>query len=305
MDVTLQYLRWLIPDEACPCDIFLHFRGKYPLALKSGQPVSAAFLEKLAKAGCDYIYVRASDLPAWRSWQGGRRLAPTAQTDSPRAKGKVFGNKRAELLAYTRKALRLRQEDGPPELQQARDHALDTVKTACTSPLLDWYFERFHEPPDLFHHNARVAAASAAFAIFRSLLKKSDLDTLVFSALIHELDGDPAASMNTVVSLQTLSTLEKQKMPIPAEVLGLLRLHDELCSGKGFPSGKKKQDLPLTARIFSISNHFDHYLLKDGASRRAKLERARQLMTQRQADYDSDLWSQFWDFWSEQMELVP
>ena len=43
MDVVPQNLHWLIPEEAAPCDIFLHFRGQNALGLPRGQIISFEF----------------------------------------------------------------------------------------------------------------------------------------------------------------------------------------------------------------------------------------------------------------------
>lgn len=64
MDYIPQSVKWLMPEELSPCDIFLHFRGQYAIAVSSGQPFTLPTLTKLAKAGYAHVYVRKADLPA-------------------------------------------------------------------------------------------------------------------------------------------------------------------------------------------------------------------------------------------------
>ena len=63
MEIVPQHVRWLLPEEPCPCDIFMHFRGQYVMALPAGQPVSFKLLEKLALAKFPNIYIKNRTSP--------------------------------------------------------------------------------------------------------------------------------------------------------------------------------------------------------------------------------------------------
>ena len=307
MDVVPQNIHWLIPEEKSPCDILLHFRGQYAQALTSGQTVSLAVLEKLAKARYNSIYIKKSDLPAWEAWKAMRHptTAPaagaTAETD--KADENLYGNKRAELLSYMQKSINSRV-DGNEQLSAAMNTSAVLIKKVIKHPMLDWYFKQFHEPPDLLQHNARVAYSTLIFSSLYSLGDEKALENIAFSAIIHELSGEPKESMKTVVSQQTIAHLEREQHPAPQEVIQLIRMHDELCSGKGFPDNKQRADIPPLVRVFTLFNHFDHYRLAANGTRRARYDQAKQKMSARAADYDPGLWPRFWDFWEKFMEPV-
>lgn len=303
MDVIPQNIHWLIPEDQAPCDIFLHFRGQFAQALSRGNPISLPFLEKLAKANYSAFYIKESDLGAWNTWVGKRHPAVSAASKEKEEENNLYGNKRAELLSYMQKSLSARLEN-KGQLDSAMTGAAELVKKVIRHPMLDWYFQQFHEPPDLLQHNARVAYSTAIFGQLYPLGSEKELESIVFSAIIHELLGDPKESLKTVVSQQTLAQLEKEKQPVPKEVIEMIRLHDELCSGKGFPGNKKRAEIPPLVRVFTLFNHFDHYRQAATGTRRARFDQTKQKMQARMADYDPDLWPRFWDFWERFMEAV-
>ncbi|MGZ3651020.1 MAG: hypothetical protein ACXWR1_14830 [Bdellovibrionota bacterium] len=309
MDVVSRNVHWLLPEEASPCDVFLYFRGQYASAIPSGQVVSFKLLEKLAKAQCSHIYIRAADEARWDQWVRGRCPSPGAgpspvQTkEEEKAQKLLYGNKRAELLSYVQKSI-VKKLEGDIPLDEAFAKALLLLQKIVKLPTLDWYFKQFHEPPDLFHHCGRVAYALAAFMVLRNVAPEDEIESICFSALIHELSGDLAENAKTVVSVQTLAVLEKNKHPVPREVIRWIELHDELVSGKGFPNNRKRADIPAPVRAFTLFNHFDSYRTRNSGTRRARLERTKETMAARIGDYDSSLWPLFWDFWERQVEAV-
>jgi hypothetical protein len=303
MDVLPQNVHWLVPEEPVPCDV-LHFRGKFALGLAGKQNVSLAFLEKLAKADCSYIYVKKQDLLAWSEWQKNRHPTATeAASENSAEPSKLYGNKRAEYLSYVQKILSARVQ-GEKSLDHSLTAAFALVKKVISHPMLDWHFQQFHEPPDLFFHTARVAYPLSVFALLHGMGTEKEVENIAFSAVIHELSGNPNDSLKTVVSQQTLTQLESEGKPVPSEVIALIGLHDELFSGKGFPKNRKGDDIPELIRAFALFNHFDHYRLAVSGTRRARFDQAKQKMKSRQADYDPELWHKFWDFLENSVEAI-
>jgi len=309
MDYIPQSVKWLMPEEGSPCDIFLHFRGQYAIAVSSGQSFSLPTLGKLAKAGYGHVYVKRADLGAWDSWVAERhpkialpKSTGTTLEKAAEAKSR-YGNKRAELQSYLQKVI-TEKNQGAAELRSCFEKAMDSVQRVCKSPMLDWYFQQFHEPPELFYHNGRVAYSAAVFSYLHGLLDDKSVDNLVYSGLIHELEGDPATSLKSVVSQATLQSLERSQRPVPQEVIDLIRLHDELCSGAGFPNNRTMKDIPVAVRIFTLFNHFEHYRIQATGTRRTRFERVKAQMSARKQDYDAGLLGPFWDFWEKHVELV-
>jgi len=303
MDVIPQNVHWLIPEENVPCDVFLHFRGQFPLVLAAGQPVTLTILDKLAKANCSHIYHRRGDIDSWSSWASRRHQAQSAVGAKEIDQEAKFGNKRAELISYLRKSV-LKKSEGIQELDHALKSGLEILLKVVRSPMLDWYFHQFHEPPNLFQHNARVALTATVFALMQTKATEKEIESFLFASLIHELEGDPATSISTIASQETIAALANSKRPVPEAVIKHIQFHDELCSGKGFPGNCKKSQIPPLGRIFTLFNHFDHYRLKDAGSRRARFDQARKLMTARKDDYAEEFWDDFWAFWEKHLEIV-
>lgn len=302
MDVVPQNLHWLIPEEAAPCDIFLHFRGQNALGLPRGQIISFEFLGKIAKAQYFQIYIKKEDLPAWESWLLSRHPLSKPNDIQEKTSGKRFGNKRAEFISYFQKSFQLNSSEIQSE--KLYKEASDFLQKTIQSSMFDWYFNQFHEPPDLFQHCARVCFSISFFCQLNPLLSAKELEDILQSALIHELSGDLAENLKTVVSTQTIETLEKNKHPVPQSVIDLIRMHDELVSGAGFPKNLKANQIPDSIKIFSLFNLFDHFRSKATGTRRTRFEAAKKQMEKRSADFDPKIWALFWKFWEEQLENI-
>lgn len=305
METVPKNVHWLIPEESSPCDIFLQFRGQYALGIAAGKPISYDFLHKLAKAQYFHVYIRKEDEPTWSGWTANRHPKDAEEPKSG-AEGEesgLYGNKRAEYLSFMQKIVTMK-DSSDTALESSFRAATQFVQKVVKLPTLDWYFQQFHEPPDLFHHGARVTYPLTVFCLHNGLVPEKELEALVFSSVIHELEGDPVENLKTVVSEQTLKTLEKQGRPVPQEVIALIRAQDELCSGRGFPDKKTLKDIPVAVRAFSMFNHFDHYRLKSTGTRRARFDATKRQMESRKEDYDSTLWFKFWAFWEKQAEAV-
>lgn len=307
MEVLAKSVHWLLPEEPSPCNILLHFRGQYAVAIPTGRPVPFSMLEKLVKTDCKEVYISASDAAVWDAWAKRRRpeIVASEESDAKTTEStakSLYGNKRAELLTYLQKVFVEKKEN--PDLEQDLEESHDFFQKLVRQPTLDWYFNQFHEPPDLFHHNARVAYGMSLFLHIHFFVSPKEREAICYSALIHELDGDPVANTKTVVSQQTLDLLKKNKHPVPKEVLDLIELHDELSSGKGFPNQKSFQEIPTAVKVFTLFNHFDVYRMQNKGTRRARFEATQKAMLLRKTDYDPTLWPLFWDFWEKTVEIV-
>lgn len=310
MDFVAPYLaqsvRWLMPDENVPCDIFLHFRGRYALAVAAGQALNGAILDRFAKARYTHIYLKPEDLTAFLAWtqqrhpgQGGGGASSAKKTDE----NEVYGNKRAELLSFLSRAVTARQQESS-DLERFMRAARESMQKTIESTMLDWYFQQFHEPPDLFQHNGRVAFLLAAFVHRHAALTSRELLDALFASLIHQLEGNPADRSATLVSQQTIATLEKSRRPVPESVISFLRMQDELFSGKGFPAGIKGAAVPESVRLFTLFNHFDRYRLQAAGTRRSRFDQARSRMEERRQDYDPQWWDKFWEFMEKEIEVI-
>lgn len=297
---------WLLPEDKSPCDIYLHFRGKFARSLTAGAVISWDFVEKSVRTQWPFVYVKKTDLAAWHSFARARHAitAPDLKEGETATRTEnLYGNKRAEYVSFMKKAVILRQQ-GDPRLDVAVQNAAQTIQRVIQNPILDWYFNQFHEPPDLFYHSARVTFLTAIYCSLHPLLDQKNIELLIFSSVIHELSGDPTQALNKVVSQATVDQLEKGKHPVPADVMKLVKMHDELVSGKGFPNNLSGESIPVSIRVFSLVHHFEHYRMKQSGTRRARLEAVKKAMEARRQDFDSALWPEFWKFVETDVEVM-
>ncbi len=303
MEMTPQNTVWLVPEEAAPCDLYLHFRGKYILGVAANSPVSFSFLEKISQAKLRTMYIKKEDLKKFEAWKEDRYHESSTNLSSIKPESQQrAANKRPELISYLRKTfLAKNQED--KKVVVSLEKAFDTLQLAANSSILDWYFQQFHEPPTLLFHNGRVAIFSLYISHYFGLLTEEENKNLALSSLIHELEGDPASMPKTIASEVTLKNLEKMKHPFPKEVIQLIQNQDEFCDGTGFPKALKSEKLHLATKIFSLSNQFDHLRLREGGTRKSKYERTKQKLLKEQTRYEANLLQKLFEICETQLEI--
>ena len=127
-----------------------------------------------------------------------------------------------------------------------------------------------HRDDETGGHTARVVALSEQLA--RRLGWKEDaVKALRWGAYLHDLgklaipdailhkpgqltpDERRVIQQHTTVGYDMLQDLHF----LPAETLDLVRYHHERWDGSGYPSGLRTQDIPSTARVFSIVDVYD------------------------------------------------
>lgn len=127
-----------------------------------------------------------------------------------------------------------------------------------------------HRDDETGGHTARVVALSEQLA--RRLGWKEDaVKALRWGAYLHDLgklaipdailhkpgqltpDERRVIQQHTTVGYDMLQDLHF----LPAETLDLVRYHHECWDGSGYPSGLRTQDIPSTARVFSIVDVYD------------------------------------------------
>ncbi len=127
-----------------------------------------------------------------------------------------------------------------------------------------------HRDDETGGHTARVVELSEKLA--RKLGWKEDaVKSLRWGAYLHDLgklaipdailhkpgqlttDERNAIQRHTTVGYDMLQDLHF----LPAETLDLVRYHHERWDGAGYPSGLRGQDIPSTARVFSIVDVYD------------------------------------------------
>jgi hypothetical protein len=300
--------RYLVLDEISPCDILICFRGKYMPLITKGEKIGQAALEKLEKARIRRIYIPLTSVDSdWTPWikstwnirQAGDAKSSSETTDP----SNIYGNKRAELISYLSRTIVCRKPN-EAKLNETFERALDLFQRGISAKSLDWYFNKFHEPPELFQHCGRVAFGSLLFALQFGLLSEQDRVTLSTAALIHELEGNLKDNRRVLLSEATLKNLEKAGHPIPQEVLSFLKMQDELWSGNGSPKKLAGSALPLSLCVFSLFNSFDQIRAEKTGTRRVRFDQTKKELTIRAKDFHPDLWPDFWSFWEVDWEIV-
>jgi hypothetical protein len=303
MEMIPQNTVWLLPEEAAPCNLYLYFRGKYIQGVAANSPVPFAFLEKITQAKLKTIYIHNDDLPTWLNWQLQRHQDGDKHSPKSKDPTQTTNNKRPELFSYLRKTFTAKNE-GDKKVVGSLEKAFVSIQEAANSSLLDWYFQQFHEPPNLLFHNGRVALLSLYISHYFALLSDDENKNLAISTLVHELEGDPASPQKSITSELTLKKLESAKRPFPKEIVQLIQVQDEFCDGTGFPKGLSASDLKETTKLFSIANQFDHIRLREGGTRKSRYDRTKQKLTKEQSHFDTSLLQKFFECCETHLEIV-
>ncbi len=122
-------------------------------------------------------------------------------------------------------------------------------------------------------------------------LPEIEIDALRTGALLHDIGklAIPDHILNKPGSL-TPAELEKtkihpevgvlilQKVGFASPVIPTIKYHHECWNGKGYPEGRSKEDIPLTARILAVADAFD--TIRGARPYRAAIsrEKARQIL---------------------------
>lgn len=303
---------WLMPGESVPCSVYFYFRGKYVKGMSASEPISIDLLAKLSKVKYSTAYIKEEDLPIFNEWKTSRHPHLQQELDNNEANSKANGKdrknggneQRTSFISYAQKQLALRNASDEKLVRAVSDTAR-VFRKVVEDPLLDWFFKNGYENLEILQHNARVSYMTALFCISHELLDIQETENLVFSAIIHELKGDPKTSIGQGVSQQTIEYLEKKQHAVPAAVMELLHNHDELANGKGLPNQKESHEVMIANKIFSICNHFDHYRLNHfGNTRRDRLKKTITAMEEKSEMFDSFIFEEFVKFMYEEFDLT-
>jgi HD-GYP domain-containing protein (c-di-GMP phosphodiesterase class II) len=124
--------------------------------------------------------------------------------------------------------------------------------------------------PHLRQHCERVANTCAHFCEKRSILPPQEIDTVYFSALLHDLglifgpselspdSEDPIAKGQAALRAHpALAEKLLSHLSLVGKSLPIIRHHHEAWDGSGYPDGKKGEDIPLGARLIALFDRFD------------------------------------------------
>ncbi len=133
------------------------------------------------------------------------------------------------------------------------------------------FFSRLLEFRDAYTKGRTERGVSYALAIGREIgLTQEELDHLQTGGLIHDV-GKVAIPDIILLKPAKLTAEEYEVMKLhvqygyelvkdlgfPKEALDVLLYHQEKFDGSGYPFGKKGQDIPLLARIYTIADSFE------------------------------------------------
>lgn len=187
-------------------------------------------------------------------------LARPVQRGGGRPAGDFQPSERGVVLGFARLlGLALGQWQAIRELRDANELTLRSLGSALE-----------HRDDETGGHTARVVALSEQLA--RRLGWKEDaVKSLRWGAYLHDLgklaipdailhkpgmltdDERRVIQRHTTVGYDMLQDLHF----LPAETLDLVRYHHERWDGTGYPNGLRQQDIPSTARVFSIVDVYD------------------------------------------------
>ena len=176
-------------------------------------------------------------------------------------------NEQNEKLRELNAGLEQKVEERTTEVKrlysELQDHFVHSVKVFIELVSL--------RNPNLTNHCKRVAAYCKAVA------RRLDLDPqrvfdIELAAVLHDIGKIGMSDVLIDYSARTLSAGEQTQLemhpllgekvitPIPelAAAARLIRSHHEQYDGKGYPDHRRRDDIPLGARLIAIADAFDH-----------------------------------------------
>ncbi|MFA5800942.1 MAG: HD domain-containing phosphohydrolase [Thermoleophilia bacterium] len=151
-------------------------------------------------------------------------------------------------------------------------------------------------------HSKRVTEIAVTLATERGLASEA-IDKIRFAGLVHDIGkiGVPEEILLKPGKLtneefdrikEHSAAGEKILKPIirDREILEMVRYHHERYSGGGYPEGRKKEDIPLGARIIAVADAFDAMTSNRPYREALSPEKARnQLLANKGSQFDPEL----------------
>ncbi|WP_293936069.1 HD-GYP domain-containing protein [Iodobacter sp.] len=152
---------------------------------------------------------------------------------------------------------------------------------------------------ELYFHSLNVAVLSLILARDMQLAKQ-DIRTLGLAALFHDIgkveipsritmkSGLLSAAEEKVYQQHSLWSVNAAKTAgLPPAVLRLIAQHHEMCDGKGYPKGLKRDEIDPLARILALVNCYDNYCNRlNPAESLTPHEALSHMYTQQRASFD-------------------
>lgn len=296
-------LYFLIADMTVPCDIYLFSQDMFVRTCRKDEKIVVSDLEKWRFEFYNIGFIKSEDQDAWTAWRETRHIHKTdinivdtnkicSLTNTTRSDTK---SNLPSFLSYAFEKIAYKCE-GKAEYE-ALEFSQRRLKSILDSPALSWYFSG-HAEEEHFKHCARTTYLTELFVAFGlPNMPEQAHETLIMSAAIHELSGDPTEFIGRLVSTETIDTIKKRKLAIPKRVFEIIEQHDEFFNGGGGPRGLSGNQISILSRIFMFSNLFDHYYTKyPGGTRRARIERTLGYLSKRKDEFDPKLWTPFVNF---------
>lgn len=172
------------------------------------------------------------------------------------------------------------------------------------------------------YHSRRVALCS----LFLAILLEMDMDqfeNIYFGALLHDV-GKIGIRDNVLLKPAGLTATERRHIESHIEigvrllsdvkrfrsVLDIPQNHHERVDGAGYPEGKSREEIPLSARMFAIVDVYDALRHKRPYKDPLDHDKALAVLNEeRGTHFDEDLLDQFFhvseDIWNHLAEIAP
>jgi putative nucleotidyltransferase with HDIG domain len=124
----------------------------------------------------------------------------------------------------------------------------------------------------LYLHSQQVANYAVSIAA-KMRLPRDEIERIRIAALLHDV-GHLTVPNSVLAKVPYLSTREMstyknhcnagsymlENISACQDIIPYIRYHHERWDGKGYPKRLKGVNIPLGARIISVSNHYDRYI---------------------------------------------
>jgi hypothetical protein len=299
IEVDLGYLLSGMPS---PAKIYVFEKNQFQTIFQKGELIGLTNLSQIRNEFFSTGFVHESEYEAWDSFRTSRYLRTTKLeilSDEPQSlKSRKFlphESFRNTYVSYAFSSILLKLER---EIEQKRlDLCNQFFRKVVLAESIEWYFDKKDLEP-IEKHGARTAYLSLLFSSF-SLPRMSleSLETLLHSAILHQLSGDPSSASGTLGAIPTLESIKTKGHTISEKIVNAIREHDERYNGRGAPRGLVGDQINLLARIFTVVNLFDHtYLRMQASSRRLRMEQTITWLQEQKLAFDPNILARFLAF---------
>lgn len=253
-------------------DLFVKVADRFICHTLHHDPLDMNRLESLKRRGVDRVFIRVGDEGSYQTYLDSGIDALGSEGTS------------TEAHVATAQAILSGLADGDATIESEPMYKLTERRVSKISEfllsdknLVKVFLKNSGVSKDVSQHSSTVATLSLALAARIGITERKDLLELGLAALVHDIAKEPRfdwlkpskqfvdeQSFVYIAHPAGAEELLGKKAFVSKGIKDLVRDHEEIGDGQGYPGKKKLELLSPVQQVFNVCNHFDRSSAESG-----------------------------------------